>query len=84
MDWRNAWPKQAFRWSNGTAMMAHAGEAKLDYLISLGGDGSFLDSVAFLGNSGVPVLGINLGRLGFLSSTRLEEVDQTLQAVIKG
>lgn len=69
---------------NGTAMMAHAGEAKLDYLISLGGDGSFLDSVAFLGDSGVPVLGINLGRLGFLSSTRLEEVDQTLQAVLKG
>jgi NAD kinase len=36
--------------------------------------------VAFLGNSGVPVLGINLGRLGFLSSTRLEEVDETLQS----
>ena len=68
----------------GAETMLEAGKAKLDYLISLGGDGSFLDSVAFLGASGVPVLGINLGRLGFLSSTRLEETDQTLQAVLRG
>ncbi len=47
----------------------------------MGGDGSFLDSVAFVGRTGVPVLGINLGRLGFLSNTRAEDVDATLAAI---
>ncbi|MBS1583493.1 MAG: NAD kinase [Bacteroidetes bacterium] len=62
-------------------VMATAEAGALDLLISLGGDGSFLDSVAFVGRTGVPVLGINLGRLGFLSNTRVEDVDATLAAV---
>lgn len=55
-----------------------------DVLISLGGDGSFLDSVAFVGHSGVPLLGINLGRLGFLSNTQASDVDTTLDALLAG
>ncbi|MCI1752280.1 MAG: NAD(+)/NADH kinase [Flavobacteriales bacterium] len=64
--------------------MTAPAKEQLDLLISLGGDGSFLDSVAFVGGSGVPMLGINLGRLGFLSNTRIEDVDDTLKAVIQG
>ena len=56
----------------------------LDMCIGLGGDGTLLDTVAMVGRSGIPVLGINLGRLGFLSSVRLEDVDATLAALSVG
>jgi NAD+ kinase len=57
---------------------------ELDLCIGLGGDGTLLDTVALVGRSGIPVLGINLGRLGFLSSVRLEDVDSTLAALAAG
>ncbi len=66
-----------------TEVMDRAEDANLDMLVSMGGDGSFLDSVDFLGSTPVPLLGINLGRLGFLSSTRLEDVDETMQAIMQ-
>ena len=37
----------------------------IDFIISLGGDGTLLDAVTFVGDKGIPVLGINYGRLGF-------------------
>lgn len=52
-----------------------------EMLISLGGDGTFLDSVTLAATSGTPVLGINLGRLGFLSSIPLEALDKALDAL---
>jgi NAD+ kinase len=52
-----------------------------DVLISLGGDGTFLDAVCMVGDKGTPILGINLGRLGFLSNVRLDQVDEALQAL---
>ncbi len=52
--------------------------------IGLGGDGTLLDTVAWVGRSEVPVLGINLGRLGFLANVRLEEVDEALAALSQG
>jgi NAD+ kinase len=57
---------------------------KLDLLLSLGGDGTFLDSVAMTGRSGIPVLGINLGRLGFLSNIRLEGSERAMEALANG
>lgn len=57
----------------------HAGD--LDLCIGLGGDGTLLDTVAWVGRSGIPVLGINLGRLGFLSTVRLDHVDEALAAL---
>ena len=39
-----------------------------DYIFSIGGDGTFLDAVAFSGEKQIPILGINVGRLGFLST----------------
>lgn len=63
--------------------MAEPSKADLDMVVSMGGDGSFLDSVNLMGDHPVPLLGINLGRLGFLSSTRLEDVDTTLLAILQ-
>ncbi|MBK6409705.1 MAG: NAD kinase [Flavobacteriales bacterium] len=69
--------------AEGTELMDRVEGARLDVLVSLGGDGSFLDSVNFIGSNPVPMLGINLGRLGFLSNTRIEDVDATLKALME-
>src|SRR4051812_6640316 len=46
-----------------------------DMLFSLGGDGTMLDAVCFVGNSNIPLIGVNLGRLGFLAAIPEEEVE---------
>ncbi len=56
----------------------------VDLWLGLGGDGTLLDMVAQVGRSGVPVLGINLGRMGFISSVRIEELDAALAALKAG
>ncbi|MGB0403369.1 MAG: NAD kinase [Salibacteraceae bacterium] len=47
-------------------------------LFSIGGDGTILDSITFIGKSGIPILGINTGRLGFLSTIKMEDVKSAL------
>ena len=51
-----------------------------DALLSLGGDGTFLSAAQVAGDSGVPVLGVNFGRLGFLSEYKPDEVVKPLLA----
>jgi NAD+ kinase len=46
-----------------------------DFIISLGGDGTILDTVTYVGNKNIPIVGINLGRLGFLAGTATQEID---------
>jgi NAD+ kinase len=55
-----------------------------DMVFSIGGDGTLLDTVAFVRNSGIPVLGINLGRLGFLSSIPRDEIIPAVEKVLSG
>jgi len=55
-----------------------------DMLFSIGGDGTILDTVPFVRDSGIPILGINLGRLGFLSSISKNEIKQALESIFKG
>lgn len=50
-----------------------------DYLLSIGGDGTLLETIEFVRNSGIPVLGINTGRLGFLASVMTQ--DEIIAAV---
>lgn len=54
----------------------------VDYLLSIGGDGTFLDTVKLVQDSGIPVLGINLGRLGFLSSIPKDEIALAINALV--
>ena len=49
-----------------------------DMLVAVGGDGTFLSSAAIVGNSGVPVFGVNLGRLGFLSENQPETAVESI------
>ncbi len=67
-----------------TEIADNPANAGIEVFFSLGGDGTFLDSVAKVGRSGIPVLGINLGRLGFLSSTREEGAVAAMRAVKEG
>ena len=57
---------------------------ELDLCIGLGGDGTLLDTVAWVGRTEIPVLGINLGRLGFLSNVTLDAVEEALIAIKQG
>lgn len=53
-------------------------------LISFGGDGTILDVVTFIGKKQIPVMGINMGRLGFLAAVSMEEVNQAIRALVEG
>jgi NAD+ kinase len=55
-----------------------------DLVFSIGGDGTLLDTVSLVRDSGIPVLGINLGRLGFLSSISRDDIIPAAELVIKG
>lgn len=55
-----------------------------DMLFSLGGDGTMLDAVCFVGNSNIPLIGINLGRLGFLAAIPEEEVEGAILSLVRG
>lgn len=54
----------------------------ISYLFSIGGDGTLLETVTLIKDSGIPVLGINTGRLGFLTTVTTESIEETIQAVI--
>jgi NAD+ kinase len=55
----------------------------IDLAVSIGGDGTFLKMVSFIRSSGIPVMGINTGRLGFLANTSIEQFEHTLDMVTK-
>ncbi|MEE9134156.1 MAG: NAD(+)/NADH kinase [Gemmatimonadota bacterium] len=56
----------------------------VDLLITLGGDGALLGGARWAGPAGTPVLGVNLGRLGFLTAITLEEVEDALGRIVAG
>lgn len=53
-------------------------DADTDFLLSVGGDGTFLTASAMAADRGVPVVGVNLGRMGFLSENRPEDIAKAL------
>ena len=57
---------------------------KVNFLFSFGGDGTLLDTVKYVGDKKIPILGINLGRLGFLASTKMEEIEFAIDSLQKG
>jgi NAD+ kinase len=52
-------------------------------LLSLGGDGTMLDTISFVGASNIPILGINLGRLGFLAAVPEEDIDKAILSLVR-
>lgn len=56
----------------------------LKFMISIGGDGTLLETVSHIGKNEIPVLGINTGRLGFLATISREEAENALAKVMEG
>ena len=54
------------------------------FMLSLGGDGTMLAAVSIVGDSGIPVAGINFGRLGFLADIGKDDIDVAMDAILKG
>jgi NAD+ kinase len=58
--------------------------AQTDMLFSMGGDGTMLDAVCFVGNTNIPLIGVNLGRLGFLAAIPADEVEAAVLSLVRG
>ena len=54
----------------------------VDYMFSIGGDGTLLESISFVKKLQLPVLGINTGRLGFLTSVSSQETDEAINSIL--
>ncbi|MCK5535553.1 MAG: NAD kinase [Bacteroidales bacterium] len=54
-----------------------------DFFISIGGDGTFLEAVTYVRDSGIPVVGINSGRLGFLANISKNEIANSIEAIVQ-
>lgn len=58
-------------------------DSSIDCLISLGGDGTLLDTVTLVKDTGIPVLGVNYGRLGFLANIGRDEIHTAVEALVE-
>ncbi|QIL76817.1 MULTISPECIES: NAD kinase [Hymenobacter] len=56
----------------------------VQFILSIGGDGTLLDTVTYVGSLQIPILGINTGRLGFLATITPERIAQAIDALYKG
>jgi NAD+ kinase len=57
-------------------------DESIDVMISLGGDGTLLDTITLIRNKKIPVVGINFGRLGFLASIGKDEMASAIKALV--
>lgn len=76
--------QSGFRHVDNVQVFHTAGELdqSIDFLISLGGDGTMLDTVTLVQNKNIPVLGINFGRLGFLASIGRKALHSAVRALV--
>lgn len=57
---------------------------QMDFMFSLGGDGTLLDTITYVGEAETPLVGINTGRLGFLATTPKDKVKAVIDALYNG
>ena len=73
-----------FKFPPDLLFFRHSGDLdeSVDFLISLGGDGTLLDTIAFVRDKDIPVIGINFGRLGFLASIGKGDMLTAVEALV--
>ncbi|MDD4847393.1 MAG: NAD kinase [Bacteroidales bacterium] len=76
LDRKLACAKHLYTFKNDEELFQQA-----DLLFSIGGDGTFLETITLVRDSGIPVLGINMGRLGFLSAISTDEIEKAFQQI---
>ena len=69
----------AFKPENITDFSNHKELRNVDFFFSIGGDGAFLEAISLVRNSGIPMVGINSGRLGFLADVAQQELESALE-----
>ena len=74
--------EHGFRVDEFQSYSADQGPENVQMAWSIGGDGTFLETLSHVGAKEIPILGINTGRLGFLATLSPEEVPQALQHVL--
>ncbi len=67
----------------GTPLSRRKIKEEADLLLILGGDGTFLHTARFFAGSNIPILGFNLGRLGFLTEMETEDLDLVLDNILE-
>jgi len=55
-----------------------------NFMFSIGGDGTFLQAISFVGKRNIPIVGINTGRLGFLAYISQNEIQEAISSIISG
>lgn len=58
-------------------------DSTYDMFFTVGGDGTFLRAITYVRDSNIPVLGINMGRLGFLANVQKEKIEEAVEAILK-
>lgn len=51
----------------------------IDFMLTLGGDGTILNALTYIGNLEIPIIGVNVGRLGFLATIGLDQIEYALE-----
>ncbi len=59
-------------------------DKSFDFLVSVGGDGTILRAIIFVKDMGIPIVGINTGRLGFLATIQVNQIEKAIQNIIDG
>lgn len=59
-------------------------EKKADYLLTFGGDGTILSAAREMINADIPIIGINLGKLGFLAEFNADSIDEAMDSIFNG
>ena len=59
-------------------------DSSYDFFLSIGGDGTLLKSITYVKDLGIPIIGINTGRLGFLATIQKEKITDSLQQILNG
>lgn len=76
--------KKGVKLPKHTTFSSHTELMEADFILSIGGDGTLLETVTFSGAREIPVLGINTGRLGFLATTAREKTKEAIDDLING
>ena len=68
----------------GNVQVIEGHDFEADFVISMGGDGTFLRAASMVRGKQIPILGVNIGRLGFLADVNAQEIERTIQALYEG
>ncbi|MEX2569146.1 MAG: NAD kinase [Cyclobacteriaceae bacterium] len=76
--------KTQLRENNFSILKDKSALVEMDFVLSIGGDGTLLDTICFIGSYETPVIGINTGRMGFLATIAKEEVELAARDLVEG